>query len=209
MPWVICILGLALAIAGGASVVHGYNYIQADWGWQAIIAGATAVSGGIVTIALGAVLTSLVSIRRAFDRSRAAPAVGTAVEPSLPVAMVETPPPPLAADVERPLESPTLPPAASLIEAPAKSERFRDRSAARALSASRSGRTSSASVPAEAPAPTVAGRYESGGASYVLFSDGTIDVESEAGHRHFASMDELKSFMARESPDTIQAEVAG
>jgi hypothetical protein len=45
---------------------------------------------------------------------------------------------------------------------------------------------------------TVVGRYQAGVASYVMFSDGTIEVETESGPlRRFASMDDLKAFIAR------------
>ena len=56
------------------------------------------------------------------------------------------------------------------------------------------------------PAPTEVGRYEAGGASYALFSDGTIEVETETGLHRFGSMEELKDFIehqekARSGPD--------
>ncbi|MCW6507515.1 hypothetical protein [Lichenifustis flavocetrariae] len=52
--------------------------------------------------------------------------------------------------------------------------------------------------PAEAEAGvTVIGRYQAGVASYVMYSDGTIEVETEGGQSHrFASMEELKAFIA-------------
>ena len=46
-----------------------------------------------------------------------------------------------------------------------------------------------------AESPTVVGRYESGGACYVLFSDGTIEVETEMGTHRFGSMEELKAYI--------------
>ena len=47
-------------------------------------------------------------------------------------------------------------------------------------------------------APTVVGRYEANGASYVLFSDGTIEVETESGTHRFSSMAELKEHIERQ-----------
>ena len=48
----------------------------------------------------------------------------------------------------------------------------------------------------EAPATSaVIGRYESEGTSYVMYADGSIDAQSEAGVYRFASMAELKSFI--------------
>ena len=45
------------------------------------------------------------------------------------------------------------------------------------------------------------GRYEAGGASYVLFSDGTIDVETESGTHRFASMQALREHIGQQ--DTV------
>ena len=45
----------------------------------------------------------------------------------------------------------------------------------------------------------VIGRYQAGSASYVMYSDGTIEVETESGEIHrFGSMDELKAFIAQQ-----------
>jgi hypothetical protein len=51
-------------------------------------------------------------------------------------------------------------------------------------------------VPAD-ESPTVIGRYQAGVASYIMYSDGTIEVETEGGESHrFGSMDELKAYIA-------------
>lgn len=47
----------------------------------------------------------------------------------------------------------------------------------------------------EAPASPVIGRYESEGTSYVMYADGSIDAQSNAGVYRFASMAELKRFI--------------
>jgi hypothetical protein len=48
---------------------------------------------------------------------------------------------------------------------------------------------------------SVIGRYQAGTSSYVMYSDGTIEVETEDGQVHrFGSMDELKAYIA--SQDT-------
>ena len=47
------------------------------------------------------------------------------------------------------------------------------------------------------------GRYESGGASYVLFSDGTIEVETEVGLHRFGSMEELKAYIDQQQTSPI------
>ena len=45
------------------------------------------------------------------------------------------------------------------------------------------------------PSSAVIGRYESEGTSYVMYADGSIDAQSEAGVYRFASMAELKTFI--------------
>jgi len=49
--------------------------------------------------------------------------------------------------------------------------------------------------PAMVPEPSVIGRYEAEGTAYLMFSDGSIEAQSEAGIFHFASMADLKSFI--------------
>ena len=54
----------------------------------------------------------------------------------------------------------------------------------------------SAATPAPPPAVSaVIGRYESEGTSYVMFADGSIEAQSEAGIYRFSSMAELKAFI--------------
>ena len=53
-----------------------------------------------------------------------------------------------------------------------------------------------ARAPREEPkAAAVVGRYESNGASYVLFADGTIEAATPSGVYRFGSMAELKTFI--------------
>ncbi len=50
--------------------------------------------------------------------------------------------------------------------------------------------------PALAPAQSaVIGRYEAEGTSYIMYADGSIEAQSDAGFYRFASMAELKSFI--------------
>ncbi|KIU29643.1 hypothetical protein SR39_23150, partial [Methylobacterium radiotolerans] len=50
--------------------------------------------------------------------------------------------------------------------------------------------------PAPQAAPrTVVGRYASGGNTYVMFEDGSIEAETPQGRFTFASLDELKAFV--------------
>jgi hypothetical protein len=57
------------------------------------------------------------------------------------------------------------------------------------------------SAPSQAPAPppeplatpTVIDRYEAGGASYAMYSDGSVEVETEFGVQRYASLAELRN----------------
>ena len=57
------------------------------------------------------------------------------------------------------------------------------------------GATVSARETSPPPGSAVIGRYESEGTSYVMYADGSIDAQSEAGVYRFASMSELKAFI--------------
>lgn len=48
----------------------------------------------------------------------------------------------------------------------------------------------------EEPPPQEIGRYSSGGNSYVMFADGSIEAETPNGRFRFGSLDELKQFIA-------------
>jgi hypothetical protein len=46
-------------------------------------------------------------------------------------------------------------------------------------------------------APTLVGRFSAGGANYMIFSDGSIEAETEGGAYKFASMNDFKAYLAR------------
>ena len=49
-------LGLLLTVCGSYAVYFGYGIVAVERGWSSVIAGATALSCGIVTIALALIL---------------------------------------------------------------------------------------------------------------------------------------------------------
>jgi hypothetical protein len=59
MSYLVFALGALLSLCGAFAIAAGYGIIQVERGWAGVIAGATALSGGIVTITLGFVLHSL------------------------------------------------------------------------------------------------------------------------------------------------------
>jgi hypothetical protein len=59
MSYLVFALGALLSLCGAFAIYAGYGIILVERGWAGVIAGATALSGGIVTIALGFILHSL------------------------------------------------------------------------------------------------------------------------------------------------------
>ena len=291
MRWLIFALGVALALGGAASIVSGVPYIRIEFGWTEVIAGTTALSAGIMTVGLGAVLNALRRLETSLVESRPAAAdmppfalskgepmasAGTGLaSDEFDTASHETdlsPPPVVERDspttpASRPLmgrmrsklstmgtvakdrTEPSVPLEPSLATdrssgfRPTASSDQRDRDQASGMrqaevdqpelaSARSYVRPSVASltraeaddhVPSLIPpprqaaaadleagpvstsmeAPTVVGRYESGGASYVLFSDGSIEVETEAGTHRFVSMEELKAYIDQQDGSAV------
>ena len=59
MSYLVVALGALLSLCGAFAIYAGYGIILVERGWAGVIAGATLLSGGIVTIALGFILHSL------------------------------------------------------------------------------------------------------------------------------------------------------
>ncbi len=51
-------------------------------------------------------------------------------------------------------------------------------------------------VAGEADSRVIVGQHEAGGNRYVLYADGSIDAETAKGRFHFASLDEMRAFIA-------------
>jgi len=66
----VTLLGLALALSGAYGMWAGWDYIQLERGWSLFIGGATAVSGGVVTIALGRAIGVLGRIADRFQATQ-------------------------------------------------------------------------------------------------------------------------------------------
>jgi hypothetical protein len=213
MAWVIAVLGAALAAGGGIALWSGSGYIRLDWGQAETVAGTVALSAGVVTLALAAVLFTLRDLAR---RPARAAASGVGLEALHLSDAAEAPAPPARRGIAGRLATVGLPRAESAEREPesvrALDEPFTD---------PRSLQDPAPPEPVEpepvldprprpvpeaprpvapmlAESPTVVGRYEANGASYVLFSDGTIEVETDSGTHRFASMAALKDHIERQ-----------
>ncbi|ULO23712.1 hypothetical protein [Methylocystis sp. SB2] len=129
-------LGLALALSGAYGMWSGWDYIQLERGWSLFIGGATAVSGGVVTIAIGRAIGVL---GRIADK---APATQVS-----------------AADLINEAQAPPQPVAAT---APLKP-------------------------------PVEVDRYIASGSVYVMFSDGSVEVQTDGAARRYPSLAALRA----------------
>ncbi len=59
MSYLVLALGALLSLCGAFAIYAGFGIIQVERGWASVIAGASVLSGGIVTIALGFILHKL------------------------------------------------------------------------------------------------------------------------------------------------------
>lgn len=139
----VAFLGFALALAGLYGMWTGWDYIQLERGWSLFIGGATAVSGGVVTIALGRVIGVL---GRIADH---APTTQESAEKKLPAA--------------EPIER-----------------------------ASSADREPAATRPPAKP-PVEVDRYSAGDAVYVMFSDGSVEVQTDGRSQRYDSLAALRA----------------
>ncbi|WP_156824837.1 hypothetical protein [Methylocystis rosea] len=129
-------LGLALALSGAYGMWSGWDYIQLERGWSLFIGGATAVSGGVVTIAIGRAIGVLGRIADKVPATQASAAdlINEAQAPTQPVAVTAPPNPPVEVD-----------------------------------------------------------RYIASGSVYVMFSDGSVEVQTDGAARRYPSLAALRA----------------
>ena len=205
------LIGFALAAGGAAAMLRGWDTVQVERGWSLFIGGTASLSGGAVVIALAEVVARLdrllasgvplasaqapavedpVQRETALQTERrAAPAPKTAPPPPPELRTTATtseeslaPHPPEEA---RPAPSAPLAPPAPLHvqreeaqppEPPAKPQ--------------------AAPPPPEAAGPREIERYQSGGLTYVMYSDGSVELRSDTGAQRFSSIEELRAVLA-------------
>ncbi len=195
--WGVTALGAALAVGGVVAMASGWDIIQVERGWSLFIGGAAALAGGAVVIALGQVVFLLDEIlmatqpRRTAEKSPAPSASAVKPQPKEPEQRSKQPPPQTS-----PAPTPTLaqtPPAqqAPLAVAPAAPP------APSATEPEREAEAPAADEPSVAE-PREVDRYESGGITYVMFSDGAVEVRTLNGAQRFASLAELRAQAAQQ-----------
>jgi hypothetical protein len=198
MSWIAFLLGLMLAVAGCGALALSVDLLTTELGLVYATCGAIGLSGGIVTIAIGLLIRRVDALRNALTlgaaarpSDRAEPVMASlqsGVEPTLAFEP--------AVSIEPETASPPLPAAPEPSAPPQKLPE--DESP---INENRKGHLPSLETPEpaaqEPPAqPTLVGRYGAGGANYSIFSDGSIEAETEQGAFKFASMGDFKAFIA-------------
>jgi hypothetical protein len=217
-------VAIAMVLGGAAAAIYGYGIIMVERGWTLVIAGSVMASGGAVLAGIAQIGSRIAAIQRdtarLWDRfgrldPAAVPASPTVspgpldLAPRGPVdlpepaaeptreASVPEPALPLPPQAAAPRERPKLPPAPEplLSDVPLRGTAEPGDAPATALAPDPGAPTEEAGP--EAPSkPTVVGTYDSGGNHYVMFSDGSIEADTPNGVFRFASLDELKDFIA-------------
>jgi hypothetical protein len=167
MKWLLIIVGLVLVAAAGVGFVASLDLLTTQIGLLYAISAAVALGAGLVILALAALAFRIDRLHAAILRR------GDGARRETDVGLA----PPIAIEVETRAPTP---------EAPARDEPAAPPTAAE-------GAPMEDNSP---PATTLVGRYSAGGANYSIFSDGSIEAETEQGAYRFSSMSEFKAFVA-------------
>lgn len=165
--WGVTALGLALAAGGVYAMATGWDMIVLERGWSLFIAGSVALSGGVVTAALGRVIAAL---------ARLAPAMTAAAAPAESEAATPAPAKPEFNPAPEKVTDDLFP---ALAEAPVQDlEKADPLPAADALSEEQ---------------PREVDRYTAGGATYIMMSNGSVEVRSATGTELYPSLAALRA----------------
>jgi hypothetical protein len=200
MSWIAIFLGLILAFAGGAGLAASLDLLTTELGLLYATCGAVALSGGVIVIAIGLLIRRVDALRKTILLGNEQTRSGRAELVAAPALAGVDPIVVAGAGAVREAPAPEVAePAMSL--APALALDNPDEREIAAINENRKGRLPSLETieqPAQEPAgpPTLIGRYSAGGANYSIFSDGSIEAETDQGAFKFSSMSEFKAFIA-------------
>lgn len=200
--WAVGAGGLLLAAWGLAAMWQGWDIILTERGWSLFIGGAAALSGGFVTMALGQVLArldALIALRDPAPVAEAAPAapawVAPPPAPEKPTAAPEPAPKAVETAVFKAVEEDLpaeAPPAASKPAEKFDAIGWKFPTEA-ALAAERPPAPPSAPAAPPADEPVEVDRYVSGDTTYVMFADGSVELQNREGVKRYGSLAELRA----------------
>ncbi|MGJ0509502.1 MAG: hypothetical protein ACR652_20740 [Methylocystis sp.] len=185
----VTIAGLLLAGAGAYAMWTGWDMILLERGWSLFISGAAMLSGGVVTMALGCVIAHLARLSTQLQPAAAnAPAKAEARGQGAAEAPAARPKPEArsAKQEATPAFAPAaLPPKPAEAQTPEPIARPDDAPGLSALFP----------VVAESGTeePTEVDRYEAGGATYIMMSDGSVEVRGPNGRQRYPTIAALKA----------------
>ncbi len=171
----VTIAGLLLAGAGVYSMWTGWDMILLERGWSLFISGAVMLSGGVVTMALGRVIAHMAR----FARQPLPATVGSETQDAPEPVVVETP-------VARPKIDPRPAKTEATPVAPKPAE-------AKAPEAKPAAVSDLFKAMRKAEAPTEVDRYDAGDSTYIMMSDGSVEVVGPNGRQRYASLAALKA----------------
>jgi hypothetical protein len=196
MSWLALFLGLILTAAGVEGIYLSLDLRTTELGVLYATCGSIAVSGGFIVVAIALLIRRVDALRRTVLRS------GELRPPLLPEASALALAPggaPVAAGAE--INEDRFSDASSVMNPqPAVPLDDEPEPQTTPINENRAGRLPTMetleSAPKELTPPTLVGRYSAGNANYSIFSDGSIEAETEQGAFKFASMGEFKSYIA-------------
>lgn len=162
--WGVVLSGALLASGGLYAMWAGWEYVQLERGWSQFIAGAVALSGGVVTIAIGRLIRVL--LRFSVFKPEASASVAASLPTDFPQAETAMGHAAKRASKESYATDPAPSPAQFYPE------------------------TETASDP---EAPTELDRYTAGEATYVMFSDGSVEVHAQSEVRRYPTIAALRA----------------
>jgi hypothetical protein len=221
--WALTALGVGLVLAGAIAMWRGWDQVQLERGWSLFISGAVLLAGGFVVVAAAAIvarLDRLIALAQApLTQARGGQALGSQAPVAQapltqaqlahgPLAPVAAPPPPAPAGPEFAPEEPPAPiPEATSAPEPVSAEAVASEVAAVAAQfaseiaprfAARP-RFKGAAPPPGPDEPRKVDTYRSGDLTYVMFSDGSVEVHAPTGAQRYASLAELREHMLQQN----------
>jgi hypothetical protein len=189
MAILIFVLSVVLLVAGAASGYASLDLLPLSNGVLYALAGAVAGCAAIVTFALGVAILRIDGLAKLM-RQPLAPTPENLVEAAGAAAAEDTPQPTPAADAQAP----------AIADEPVSPEGETPANEYRAGHLPSLDEIETVLETPESP-PGLIGRYSSGGASYMIFADGSIEAETLEGTFRFASMGEFKRYVAERDGD--------
>ncbi|MGJ0393804.1 MAG: hypothetical protein ACR650_13855 [Methylocystis sp.] len=179
--WGVTAAGFLLACGGVYAMWTGWDMILVERGWSLFIAGSVALSGGVVTLALGRVVAHLARLGVGREVGPVAPVAPNAAETVVSGGTAE----PQRRTQEFPPAKPDVP-KPDLMHA----------NASGAMGAARPDLPPFMQPPPAAASgeePVEVDRYSAGDATYIMMSDGSVEVHSAAGAQRYPSLAALRA----------------